>query len=148
MGKYCPLNNQSDFRISGPRRSILHIIKSEYSKNLRIRSYNSSMLACRVATNLENTENSGNLKNCQTLRKSSGKFEFLFEKINPGKLRENEKYVTYSPTKMHSIEFFSRELLREKFKSALEISGKARNLVSQKCGHPGLAWFLTDVLNK
>ena len=49
----------------------------------------------RVATNLENVENlenSGNLKKCQNLRKNSGKFELLWK--NPGKLRENEKYVT------------------------------------------------------
>ena len=34
----------------------------------------------RVATNLENMENledSGNLKNCQNVRENSGKFEFL-----------------------------------------------------------------------
>ena len=49
----------------------------------------------RVATNLEdmeNLENSGNLKNCHNLRENSGKFELLQK--NPGKLRENEKYVT------------------------------------------------------
>ena len=49
----------------------------------------------RVATNMENMENlknSGNLKNCQNLRENSGKFELLWKK--PGKLRENEKYVT------------------------------------------------------
>ena len=34
--------------------------------------------------------------------------------------------------KMYSIEFFSLQLLREKFQNALEISG---DLVSQKCGH-------------
>ena len=34
----------------------------------------------RVATNLENLENSGNLNNCQNLRETSGKFEFLQEK--------------------------------------------------------------------
>ena len=39
----------------------------------------------RVATNLEN---SGNLKNCQNLR------EILIFVEKPGKLRENEKYVT------------------------------------------------------
>ena len=76
----------------------------------------------RVATNLENMENSGKLKNCQNFRENSGKFEFLWKKY--GKLRENEKYVTWLPTKMHSIEFSSFELLREKFKDALEISGK------------------------
>ena len=79
----------------------------------------------RVATNLENMENletSGNLKNCQNLRENSGKFELLKKK--PEKLRENEKQVTWSPTKMHSIEFFSLELLREKVKNILEISGK------------------------
>ena len=46
----------------------------------------------RVATNLENVENSGNLKNCENLWENSGKFERLWKK--PGKLRENEKYVT------------------------------------------------------
>ena len=35
---------------------------------------------------------------------------------------------------MHSIEFFSLELLREKVWNILENSG---NLVCQKCGHPG-----------
>ena len=43
----------------------------------------------RVATNLEN---SGNLKNRENVRENSGKFELLWKK--PGKLRENEKYVT------------------------------------------------------
>ena len=64
-----------------------------------------------MATNLENMENlekSGNLKNCQNLRENSGKIEFLQKK--PGKLRENEKYVTRLPTKMHSIEFSCLEL--------------------------------------
>ena len=48
----------------------------------------------RVATNLENMENmenlenSGNFKNCQNLR------EILIFVEKPGKLRENEKYVT------------------------------------------------------
>ena len=54
-----------------------------------------SIKICRVFTNLENMknlENSGNLKNCQNLRENSGKFELLWKK--PGKLRENEKYVT------------------------------------------------------
>ena len=37
-------------------------------------------------------ENSGNLKNCQNLRENSGKLELLRKK--PGKLRENEKYLT------------------------------------------------------
>ena len=46
----------------------------------------------RVATNLENVENSGNLKNCENLRENSGKCELLWKK--PGKLWENEKYVT------------------------------------------------------
>ena len=50
----------------------------------------------RVATNLENVENlgnAGNLKNCENLQENSGKFELKFWK-KPGKLRENEKYVT------------------------------------------------------
>ena len=38
--------------------------------------------------NMENLENSGNLKNCQNLRENSGKFEILWKK--PGKLRENK----------------------------------------------------------
>ena len=66
-----------------------------------------------MATKLENAENldnSGNLKNCQNFRENLGKFVFLWKK--PGKLRENEKYVTW-PTEMHSIEFSSLELLRE-----------------------------------
>ena len=41
--------------------------------------------------NMENLENSGNLKTCQNLRENSGKLEFLWEK--PRKLRENVKYV-------------------------------------------------------
>ena len=47
-----------------------------------------------MATNLENMENleTLNLKNCENLRENSGKFELLY--IKPGKLRENEKYVT------------------------------------------------------
>ena len=41
----------------------------------------------RVATNLENLENSGNLKNCQNLRENSGKFEFLKKNLkNSGKM--------------------------------------------------------------
>ena len=48
-----------------------------------------SITVNRVATNLENLENAGNLKNCQSLRENSGKSE-LFEK-KPGKLRENGK---------------------------------------------------------
>ena len=39
----------------------------------------------RVATDMENLENSGNLKNCQNLS------EFLKKKL--GKLRENVEYV-------------------------------------------------------
>ena len=39
-----------------------------------------------MATNLEDLETSGNLKNCQNLRVNSGKFEFFVEK--PGKLKE------------------------------------------------------------
>ena len=46
----------------------------------------------RVATNLENMENSGNLKNCQNLRENSGNFFIFVEK--PGKRRENIKHVT------------------------------------------------------
>ena len=34
----------------------------------------------RVATNLENVENSGNLKNCENVRENSGKFELLCKK--------------------------------------------------------------------
>ena len=37
-------------------------------------------------------ENSGTLKSCQNLKENQGKFECLKKK--PGKLRENEKYVT------------------------------------------------------
>ena len=43
----------------------------------------------RVATNLEN---SGNLKNYEDLRKTQGNLNVCGK--NPGKLRENEKYVT------------------------------------------------------
>ena len=46
----------------------------------------------RVATNLKNVENSGNLKNCENLMENSGKFELLWKKRR--KLRESEKYVT------------------------------------------------------
>ena len=42
----------------------------------------------RVTTNLENLENSGNLKNCQNLRENSGKFEFFWKNL------ENVKYAT------------------------------------------------------
>ena len=44
----------------------------------------------RVATNLENLENSGNLKNCQNLRENSRQFEFLKK---TWKLMENVRYV-------------------------------------------------------
>ena len=84
----------------------------------------------RVATNMENVENlenSGNLKNCQNLRENSGKFEFLLKK-KTWKTQGKLKYVTLSPTKMHSIEFSSLQLLREKFKNALEISGKTQGI--------------------
>ena len=41
----------------------------------------------RVATNMENLENSGNLKNCQNLSKNSRKFEFLEKNLeNSGKM--------------------------------------------------------------
>ena len=63
----------------------------------------------RVATNLENLENSGNLKNCENLRENSGKFEFC------GKDLENSGKMQNMGTKMHSVEFSSLELLREKF---------------------------------
>ena len=56
-----------------------------------------------MSTNLENMEdlrNSGNLKNCQNLRGNLGKMK---------------KYGTLSLTKVHSVEFSSFELLREKF---------------------------------
>ena len=46
----------------------------------------------RVAKILENLENSGNLKSCQTFRENSGKLFIFVEK--PGKLRENVKHVT------------------------------------------------------
>ena len=64
-------------------------------RNFSTRSTVRSQSLYRVATNLENMEhlkNSGNLKNCQNLREDSGKIEFLWKK--PGKLKENEKYVT------------------------------------------------------
>ena len=64
-----------------------------------------------MATNLENLENSGNVKNCQNLMENSGKFELLQKK--PGKLRENEKCDMIA-NKNALIEFFSLELLREK----------------------------------
>ena len=42
----------------------------------------------RVATNLENVENSGNLKNCENLRENSGKFELLWKNLeNSGKMK-------------------------------------------------------------
>ena len=53
----------------------------------------------------------GRLMEFEKLSKSQGNLNFC-EK--PGKLRENENYVTWSPTKMHYIEFYSLELLREK----------------------------------
>ena len=63
--------------------------------------------------NMENLENSGNLKNGQNLREDSGKFEIFWRK--PWKHRENGKYVTHDrQQKLHSIEFSSREFLREK----------------------------------
>ena len=72
-------------------------------------------LTLRVATkleNMENLENSRNSKNCQNLRENSG---ILIFAEKPGKLREIEKYMTRSPTKMHSVEFSSLKFLREKF---------------------------------
>ena len=70
----------------------------------------------RVATNLENVEsleNSGNLKNCENLRENSGKFELLWRK--PGKFGENEKICDMIANKNTLTEFFSLELLKEKF---------------------------------
>ena len=112
-----------------------HWKSCEICQNQKYSSFSTSFKSyCRnhknsVATNLENMENmenSENLKNCQNFRKNSRKFEFLWEKT--GKVRENEKYVTWLPTKMYSIEFSSFELLREKFKDALEISGKTQGI--------------------
>ena len=53
-----------------------------------------SWLSCKLqgSHKPENLENSGNLKNCQDLRENSGRLEFFVE--NPGKLREDVKYVT------------------------------------------------------
>ena len=70
----------------------------------------------RVATNLENLENSGNLKHCQNLRENSGKCKIC-------DILANDK---------DSSEVFSLEFLRKNVENALEISG---NLVFQKCGH-------------
>ena len=84
----------------------------------------------RVATNLENVENSGNLKNCENLRENSGKFELLWKK--PGKLRESEKYVTWSPTKMHSSSFSLLSCSGEKFKISWRTQGKLREFSFSK----------------
>ena len=62
------------------------------SSNRRTLEDSGIVTSYRVATNLENVENSGNLKNCENLRENSGKFALLWRK--PGKLRESEKYVT------------------------------------------------------
>ena len=95
----------------------------------------------RIATNLENMENQenlGNLKNCQNLRENSGKFEFLWKR--PGKLKENKKYVTRSPTKCIPSNFPFLRCSGKKFKMSRKSQGKLRensgNLVFQKCGHP------------
>ena len=67
-----------------------HCIYSSYVQ------FNEELFASyRVATNLknlENLENSGNLKNDEDLRKTQGNLNVCGK--NPGKLRENEKYVT------------------------------------------------------
>ena len=60
--------------------------------------FNEELLASytyRVATNLENLENlenSGNWKNYENLGKTQGNLNVCGKK--PGKLKENEKYVT------------------------------------------------------
>ena len=82
-------------------------------------------------------ENLGKLREFEKLSKSQGKLrEILIFVEKPGKLRENEKGVTYLPPKMYSIEFFSLELLREKFGNTLEISGKLREFSLTKMWPP------------
>ena len=77
-------------------------------------------ITCRVATNLEN---SGNLKNCQNLRKNSGKFELLQKR--PENSGEMKNMIA---NKNALIEFFSLELLREKFKMSSKTRGNSKNL--------------------
>ena len=61
-----------------------HCIYSSYVQ------FNEELFASyRVATNLENSRN---LKNYEDLRKTQGNLNVCGK--NPGKLRENEKYVT------------------------------------------------------
>ena len=72
----------------------------------------------------------GKLREFEKLSKSQGNLNFCRKNLeNSGKM----KLCDMIANKMHSIEFSSLELLREKFKNALKISGKTQ---SQKCGHP------------
>ena len=62
-------------------------------------------------------EKPGKLREFEKLSKCQGKLREIRTFLEkPVKLMENEQHVTLSPTKMHSIEFFSLELLREKVK--------------------------------
>ena len=93
---------------------------------------------CRVATDLEN---SGNSENCQNLRENSRKFEFLWKRPQKtqGKLWKTQgkwNYMTWSPTKMHSIEFSSLELLWGKI---LKCPGKLREFCFSKLWPPWTA---------
>ena len=77
------------------------------------------MFSNRVAINLENMENSGNLN--------------FVEK--PGKLKENSKYVT-SSVNMYSNELFSLKLLRENLKVPWKSQRKLREFSLSKMRPP------------
>ena len=101
-----------------------------------------SHYSLRLATNLENLQNSGNLKNCQNLRGNSWKL--LYKK--PGKLRENEKYVTWWPTKCTSSNFSFLSCSRKKLKISWKSQGKLREFSFSKMWSSCL--FRVDILQK
>ena len=88
-------------------------------------SWKRDFVFTRVATNpenIENLENSGNLRDCQNLRENSGKMKNVWH---------NCKWQCIPANSSLSIEW-----LRKKFENTLEISGKAQEFSFQKCGHP------------
>ena len=75
-----------------------------------------------MARNLENMENSGNLKNCQNLRENLAKTgEISIFGRKTWKTQGKCKIYAITANKNLSQQMFSIELLREKFENTLEI---------------------------
>ena len=75
------------------------------------------------------------------LSKSQGKLREIWTLVEKTwKTQGKWNYVTWSPTKMHSIEFSSLELLRKKFKIPWKSQGKLRELCFSKMWPP---WCIT-----